>query len=94
MGAPFEGDVCGRGLASEMPDWVEEQIDMADYVGYLQAPVGTWDGKTYRISIDGDCHTFNYRTDVFADEALAEEWGRRRTTATGACRRPGSRCRR
>ena len=22
MGAPFEGDVCGKGLASEMPDWV------------------------------------------------------------------------
>jgi multiple sugar transport system substrate-binding protein len=20
-GAPFEGDVCGKGLASEMPDW-------------------------------------------------------------------------
>ena len=24
MGAPFEGDVCGKGLASEMPDWVAE----------------------------------------------------------------------
>jgi multiple sugar transport system substrate-binding protein len=36
---------------------------MDDYVGYLKAPVGTWGGKTYRISIDGDCHTFNYRTD-------------------------------
>ena len=23
MGAPFEGDVCGKGLASEMPDWVK-----------------------------------------------------------------------
>ena len=50
MGAPFEGDVCGKGLASEMPDWVKEQIDMDDYVGYLKAPVGTWDGKTYRIT--------------------------------------------
>ncbi len=74
MGAPFEGDVCGKGLASEMPDWVAELIDMDDYVAYLKAPVGTWDGKTYRISIDGDCHTFSYRTDVFADAALAEEW--------------------
>jgi multiple sugar transport system substrate-binding protein len=74
MGAPFEGDVCGKGLASEMPDWVRAQIDMDDYVGYLKAPVGTWDGKTYRISIDGDCHTFNYRTDVFSDAALAEQW--------------------
>jgi multiple sugar transport system substrate-binding protein len=74
MGAPFEGDVCSRGLASEMPDWVRDLIDMDDYVGYLQAPVGTWDGKTYRISIDGDCHTFSYRTDIFSDPALAEAW--------------------
>jgi multiple sugar transport system substrate-binding protein len=74
MGAPFEGDVCGRGLASEMPDWVKQVIDMEDYVGYLKPPVGTWDGKTYRISIDGDCHNFNYRTDYFADKALADAW--------------------
>jgi multiple sugar transport system substrate-binding protein len=74
MGAPFEGDVCGKGLASEMPDWVKAQIDMDDYVGYLKPPVGTWSGKTYRISIDGDCHTFNYRTDVFADADLAKAW--------------------
>jgi len=74
MGAPFEGDVLGRGMASEMPDWVAEIIDMDDYVDYLKAPVGTWDGKTYRISIDGDCHNFNYRTDYFADEALAAAW--------------------
>jgi multiple sugar transport system substrate-binding protein len=74
MGAPFEGDVCGKGLASVMPDWVAAQIEMNDYVGYLQAPVGTWDGKTYRISIDGDCHNFNYRTDYFEDEELAKAW--------------------
>ncbi len=74
MGAPFEGDVCGKGLASEMPDWVKKQIDMDDYVGYLKAPVGTWGGKTYRISIDGDCHNLNYRTDVFADPELAKAW--------------------
>ncbi|HTV70403.1 MAG TPA: extracellular solute-binding protein [Rhizobiaceae bacterium] len=74
MGAPFEGDVCGKGLASEVPDWVMKQVDMEDYVGYLKAPVGTWEGKTYRLSIDGDCHTFCYRTDVFSDAALAEAW--------------------
>jgi multiple sugar transport system substrate-binding protein len=74
MGAPFEGDLGSKGLLSEMPDWVKELIDMDDYVGYLQAPVGTWDGKTYRISIDGDCHTFSYRTDVFSDPGLAEAW--------------------
>lgn len=70
MGAPFEGDVLGRGMASEMPDWVKQVIDMDDYVGYLQAPVGTWDGKTYRVSIDGDCHTFAYRTDYFGDGSV------------------------
>ncbi len=74
MGAPFEGDVCGKGLASEMPDWVKTQIEMDDYVNYLKAPVGTWSGKTYRISIDGDCHNFNYRTDYFADADLAAAW--------------------
>jgi multiple sugar transport system substrate-binding protein len=74
MGAPFEGDVCGKGLASEMPDWVKTQIEMDDYVGYLKAPVGTWNGKTYRISIDGDCHNFNYRTDYFSDPDLAKAW--------------------
>ena len=56
------------------PDWVKTQIEMDDYVGYLKAPVGTWGGKTYRISIDGDCHTFNYRTDYFADADLAAAW--------------------
>ncbi|MCO5072317.1 MAG: extracellular solute-binding protein [Rhizobiaceae bacterium] len=74
MGAPFEGDVCGKGLTSEMPDWVKTQIDMDDVVGYLQPPVGTWDGKTYRVTVDGDAHNFNYRTDVFSDADLAEAW--------------------
>jgi multiple sugar transport system substrate-binding protein len=74
MGAPFEGDVTGRGLASVMPDWVKKVIDMDDYVGYLKAPVGTWDGKTYRISIDGDTHNFNYRTDYFDNADFAAAW--------------------
>ena len=73
-GAPFEGDICGKKLTSEMPGWVADQIDLAAYVGYLQAPTGTWDGKTYRISIDGDCHNFNYRTDYFENEELAKAW--------------------
>ncbi len=74
MGAPFEGDVCGKGLASVMPDWVKKQIDLDDYSDYLKPPVGTWDGKTYRVTIDGDCHNFNYRTDVFSDADLAKAW--------------------
>ncbi|WP_315918603.1 sugar ABC transporter substrate-binding protein [Mesorhizobium sp. SP-1A] len=74
MGAPFEGDVCGKGLASEMPDWVKKQIDFDDLVSYLKPPVGTWDGKQYRVTVDGDAHNFNYRTDVFADADLAKAW--------------------
>ena len=74
MGAPFEGDVCGKGLASEMPDWVKKQIDFDDYVNYLKPPVGTWGGKTYRVTIDGDTHNFNYRTDYFSDPTLAAAW--------------------
>jgi multiple sugar transport system substrate-binding protein len=74
MGAPFEGDVLGRGMASEMPGWVASLIDMDDYVGYLKAPVGTWGGKTYRVSIDGDCHTFCYRKDYYDNAEFAEAW--------------------
>ncbi|WP_027166446.1 sugar ABC transporter substrate-binding protein [Mesorhizobium sp. WSM3224] len=74
MGAPFEGDVCGKGLTSEMPDWVRKQIDMDDLVAYLKPPVGTWNGKQYRVTVDGDTHNFNYRTDVFSDSALAAAW--------------------
>jgi multiple sugar transport system substrate-binding protein len=73
MGAPFEGDTAGRGLLDEMPDWVSEQIDESDLVGYLQPPVGTWDGKKYRITIDGDCHTFSYRTDYFGPGGIGGE---------------------
>lgn len=70
MGAPFEGDTAGRGLLDEMPAWVAEQIEADDMVDYLKAPVGTWDGKTYRVTIDGDCHTFAYRTDYFGEGAI------------------------
>ena len=70
MGAPFEGDTASKGMLDEMPDWVKTQIDADDLVGYLKPPVGTWDGKTYRINIDGDCHTFSYRTDYFGEGAI------------------------
>ncbi|MGV8986922.1 MAG: extracellular solute-binding protein [Cypionkella sp.] len=71
MGAPFEGETAGKGLLDEMPDWVKTQIDMEDYVNYLKAPVGSWDGKTYRVTVDGDCHTFAYRKDYFGDGAIS-----------------------
>jgi len=74
MGAPFEGDTAGRGLLDPMPEWVAADIDMDDYVDYLKAPVGTWDGQVYRVSIDGDCHTFAYRRDYYESEDLAAAW--------------------
>ncbi len=74
MGAPFEGDLLGRGLASEMPDWVKQQVNISNYVNYLKPPVGTWNGKQYRMTIDGDCHNFNYRSDYFTDKDLAAAW--------------------
>lgn len=74
MGAPFEGDTAGRGLLDEMPGWVAEMIEMDDYVDYLKAPVGTWDGKTYRVSIDGDAHTLAFRTDYYDNAAFKEAW--------------------
>jgi multiple sugar transport system substrate-binding protein len=75
MGAPFEGDAAGGGFLDEMPEWVKEQIDADDLVDYLKPPVGTWDGKSYRINIDGDCHTFAYRTDYFTDPAITAATG-------------------
>ena len=60
MGAPFEGDMGVKDLLSEMPDWVKKQIDFDDYVNYLKPPVGTWNGKIHRVTIDSDCHTINY----------------------------------
>lgn len=70
MGAPFEGDTAGRGLLDEMPDWVATQIEADDLVNYLKPPVGTWDGKTYRINLDGDTHTFAYRKDYFGEGSI------------------------
>ncbi len=74
MGAPFEGDMGVKDLLSEMPDWVKTQIDFDDYVNYLKPPVGTWAGKIHRVTIDSDCHTINYRTDVFSDPDLGKQW--------------------
>lgn len=75
MGAPFEGDTASKGLLDEMPDWVKAQIEADDLVSYLQPPVGTWDGKTYRITVDGDAHTFAYRKDYFTDSAISGATG-------------------
>ncbi len=74
MGAPFEGDMGVKDLLSEMPDWVKTQVDFDDYVNYLKPPVGSWNGKIHRVTIDSDCHTLNYRTDVFSDPDLAKQW--------------------
>jgi multiple sugar transport system substrate-binding protein len=74
MGAPFEGDMGVKDLLSDMPDWVKTQIDFNDIVNYLKPPVGTWNGKIHRVTIDSDCHTMNRRTDVFGDGDLAKQW--------------------
>ena len=74
MGAPFEGDMGVKNLLSEMPDWVMKQIDFDDIVNYLKPPVGTWNGKIHRVTIDSDCHTMNRRTDVFSNADLAKQW--------------------
>jgi multiple sugar transport system substrate-binding protein len=74
MGAPYEGDVLGKGLASAMPDWAKGIVKPDELVNYLKPPVGTWNGILYRTAIDGDCHNFNYRTDYFANEDFASAW--------------------
>ena len=74
MGAPFEGDMGVKDLLSEMPDWVKTQIEFDDIVNYLKPPVGAWNGKIHRVTIDSDCHTMNIRTSVFADPDLAKAW--------------------
>ena len=94
MGAPFEGDVCGKGLASEMPDWVEEQIDMDDYVGYLQA-AGRHLGRQDLSHLDRRrLPQLQLPHRLFSDADLATAWTVEGARANGACRRPGSRCRR
>ena len=74
-----------KDLLSDMPDWVKTQIDFDDYVDYLKPPVGTWNGKIHRITIDSDCHTLNYphgcllrsrpREAVEGLEAARASWG-------------------
>lgn len=82
MGAVLEGEVMAKGLLDEMPQWVADQIDYDDYVDYLKAPVGTWEGKLYRVALDGDTLSMNYRKDYFTDPAI--------TAATGATSVPAS----
>jgi multiple sugar transport system substrate-binding protein len=74
MGAPFEGEMGVRNLLSEMPNWVESQIGLDDYFDCLKPPVGAWNGKKHRVSIDANCHIMNIRGDIFRDAALATQW--------------------
>jgi len=74
MGAPFERRCLWQGACFGDARLVKKQIEMDDLVNYLKPPVGTWDSKQYRVTIDGDTHNFNYRTDYFKDEALAKAW--------------------
>lgn len=72
--APWEGDILGRDLADAMPDWVKDRIDLADYVKLAHPPVGSWDGVTYRVATDADCHTLIYRANIYSDRDFAAEW--------------------
>ena len=75
MGALLEGDVMSKGLLDEMPEWVAKLIDIDDYVDFLKAPVGTWNGKTYRVSGDGDVLSMNYRKDYFSNPDIVAATG-------------------
>ena len=94
MGAPFEGDVCGKGLASEMPDWVAKQIEMDDYVGYLQG-AGRHLGRQDLPHLDRRRlpHLQLPHRRLLRRRARPRHGRPRADRATGACRRPGSRCR-
>ncbi len=72
----WEGELLGGGFCLPMPDSIlsDPVYDFDDIVPYLQSPTRTWDGVVYGASIDGDCHHFNYRSDVFGSTALGEEW--------------------
>ncbi|MDQ3525669.1 MAG: extracellular solute-binding protein [Chloroflexota bacterium] len=72
----WEGEMLGGGYMVPMPDSILNAPEFAydDIVAYLRDPIRTWDGVTYGASVDGDMHHFNYRTDVFGSEDLAEEW--------------------
>jgi multiple sugar transport system substrate-binding protein len=79
-GAPWEGDILGRASP-----WRCRTMSRPDRARRLRAPppgaVGTWEDVTYRVSIDGDCHNFNYRTDVFSSPerpSMGRRRGRRR----------------
>ena len=79
MGAPFEGDVCGKGLASEMPDWVSEQIDMdglSSATCRRRSAPGT--ARPTASPSTATAHNFNYRTDVFSDAGSGAKPGRQR----------------
>ena len=72
----WEGELLGGGFCLPMPDIVKNSAnyDFDDIVAYLQGPTRTWDGVVYGASIDGDCHHMNYRSDVFSDTGLTEQW--------------------
>jgi multiple sugar transport system substrate-binding protein len=81
-GVALEPEMLGKELALPLPDWVASQIRIDDYVPAMQPPVGSWNGKVYRVALDGDTHLLNIRADVFADPELAAQWVRTSGGAT------------
>lgn len=72
----WEGEILGGGFCLPMPDSVKSSpaYDFDDIVAYLQSPTRTWDGQVYGASVDGDCHNFNLRTDIFSSPDLGTAW--------------------
>jgi multiple sugar transport system substrate-binding protein len=80
MGALLEGEFFNAkfrdlDLLLEMPEWVKTQIAYDDYLDHLKSPpVGSWNGKTYRVCLDADCRILAYRTDLLQDTGPPSSW--------------------
>ncbi len=66
-------DVIGANALQEVPDFVQEQIDIDDVLPSIRSTL-TWDGKLYALPYDGDIHYYSFRKDLFADSAINDEF--------------------
>ena len=95
MGAPFEGDVCGKGLASEMPDWVR-RADRHGRLRQLPEGAGRHLGRQDLPHLDRRRlpHLRLPHRRLLRPEPRRGLEGRRQRRPSGACPPPGRRCRR
>lgn len=66
-------DVIGANALQEVPDFVQEEIDIDDVLPSIRSTL-TWDGKLYALPYDGDIHYYSFRKDLFADPAINDEF--------------------